>query len=377
MIIIDIENMRGGYTTGSSATAGMKAGLLALLEDMIVGHVSIMNPQGAQIEVPVKSVEILSPTEARATVMKDGGDDPDVTHGTDIVTTVKLDESGTLHFAAGFGVGHITKPGLQLPIGEPAINPGPRKMMNLVFNELVDAPMGVTVTVSVPEGERLAKKTLNATLGIEGGISIIGTTGIVKPMSEEGFKNSLVPQLRVMKAAGYETAILVPGRIGQDIAEKQLGLSINQMAETSNFIGFMLEQCVKIGFKKIVIIGHVGKIIKLASGSFHTHNRMSDGRMETLVAYAALEGISKEVAAELMECRTTEAAMPILAREHLENVYQRIADRASMRSMRYIAGEAEVGIMISTLEGHILAIDDHARQIAQEEHWNTPHIDLT
>lgn len=369
---MNVEDMRGGYTTGSCATAGVKAGLLALIEEEIVDQISIRNPQDAFITVPIAKVEVISPTEAMVTVVKDGGDDPDVTHGTDIVTTVTLNQSGKITYEAGFGVGIVTKPGLALPVGEPAINPGPRTMISYVFDELVPKGTGIHVKVSVPAGETLARKTLNGTLGIEGGISIIGTTGIVKPMSEEGFKNSLVPQLRVMKEAGYTTAILVPGRIGQEIAKEQLGISINQMAETSNFIGFMLEQCVKIGFKNILIIGHIGKIIKLASGSFHTHNRMSDGRMETIVAYAALEGASQQVCEELMDCRTTEAAMPIIEREHLEGIYQRVADRASLRSMRYIAQDANVGIIISTLDGTILAVDEVAKKIGEEESWHIP-----
>ncbi|WP_277300702.1 cobalt-precorrin-5B (C(1))-methyltransferase CbiD [Veillonella montpellierensis] len=368
------EEMKGGYTTGSCATAGMKAALLALLDHEKAEKVIIENPQGQHIQVPVKSITILSDTSAQVTIMKDAGDDPDVTHGTDIVTTIELNTSGELTFAAGFGVGTVTKDGLSTPKGEPAINPGPRRMMKIVFDDFALAPkgIGVQVTVSVPDGERLAKKTLNHTLGIEGGISIIGTTGIVKPMSEEGFKNSLVPQLQVMKANGCKTAILTPGRIGEDIACNVLGLEKNQLAETSNFIGFMLEKCVEIGFKQIVIIGHVGKLIKLASGSFHTHNRMSDGRMESLVAYAALEGASTKVAQKLFACQTTEAAMPILEEAGLTNVYQRIADRASMRSERYIANEAKVGIIIATLKGEILAVDKRAKEIGEEERWNIP-----
>ncbi|WP_298705615.1 cobalt-precorrin-5B (C(1))-methyltransferase CbiD [uncultured Veillonella sp.] len=368
------EKLRGGYTTGSSATAGMKAALLALLQDEYVRQVRIQNPQGQQIEVPVEDVEILSSQVARAVVIKDGGDDPDVTHGTQIVTTVELTPTGGLQFKAGTGVGVVTKPGLSLAPGEPAINPGPRAMMKLVYDEfstqLGTSSQGLIVTVSVPEGLELAKKTLNETLGIEGGISIIGTTGIVKPMSEEGFKNSLVPQLQVMKAHGFHTAVLVPGRIGRDLGAKQLGIGEDQMAETSNFIGFMLEQCVAQGFNDILIIGHIGKIVKLASGSFHTHNRMSDGRIETLVAYAALEGASKQVAQEIMDCATTEAVMPILARENLTAVYQRVAQRAALRSKRYIKGEADVGIIIANLDGTILALDTHAKTIVEREGWH-------
>ena len=367
-----VEDMKGGYTTGSCATAGMKAALLAILDGDIVPLVVIENPQGQYIEVPIKKVTLNSPTSATAVVVKDGGDDPDVTHGHDVVTTVELNDSGELRFHAGFGVGTVTKPGLSTPPGEPAIYLGPRTRMNLVFDVFCVHGEGVDITVSVPDGLVLAKKTLNHTLGIEGGISIIGTTGIVKPMSEEGFKNSLVPQLEVMKANGMETAILVPGRIGQELAETVLHIHKNQMAETSNFIGFMLEQAVRIGFKRILIIGHIGKLIKLANGSFHTHNRMSDGRMETIVAYAALEGANQSTCEALLNCTTTESTFPILEEYHLTGVYQRIVDRASLRSERYIGGEAQVGIIITTLGGDILAVDKNAKEIGDIEQWNIP-----
>lgn len=369
---MNVDEMRGGYTTGSCATAGMQAGLDALLHEEMPTQVSIENPQGQWIDVPIEKIEILSPTMAKVTVIKDAGDDPDVTHGTAIVTTVVLNDSGILRFFAGEGVGTVTKPGLALPVGEPAINPGPRSMMESVFTRTVPSGKGVDITVSVPEGERLAKKTLNATLGIIGGISIIGTTGIVKPMSEEGFKNSLVPQLRVIKEAGYDVAVLVPGRIGRELAKNILHIPEESMAETSNFIGFMLEQAVRIGFKKILIVGHLGKIIKLSSGSFHTHNRMSDGRMETLAAYAALFGANRNVVEDILEARTTEAAMPIIAAHHLEKVYAYAAQRAVIRSMRYIAEEATVGIILSTLDGQILAISDTAREMGAEEQWQIP-----
>lgn len=370
---MNTQDMKGGYTTGSCATAGMKASLLALLEGEVVNQVQVLNPRGEMITVPIKDVVVISPTEARATVVKDGGDDPDITHGHDVVTTVCLGGDVGLRFHAGIGVGTVTKPGLSIPVGEPAINKGPRTMMGYVYDDLASGK-GVDVTVSVPDGEMLAKKTLNPTLGVVGGISIIGTTGIVKPMSEEGFKNSLVPQLEVMHANGVKTAILVPGRIGQELSEKLFGVTPDKMAETSNFIGFMLEQAVRIGFKRILIIGHIGKVIKLASGSFHTHNRMSDGRMETIVAFAALEGASQAVCEELYACQTTEAVMPILEREGLTGVYQRVVDRASLRCERYIGGEARVGIIITTLSGEILAVDKTAQEIGELEHWHIPCI---
>lgn len=371
---MDFQNMRSGYTTGSCATAGMKACLLALLQKEFVSEVSIVNPQGEVLYIPIKQLECLSATECRAVVIKDAGDDPDVTHGTDIVTIVQLNNSGKLTFEAGIGVGTVTKSGLAIAPGEPAINPGPRIMMQKVFEDIKSENLGVNVIVSVPDGMALAAKTLNETLGVVGGISIIGTTGIVKPMSEEGFKNSLVPQLQVMKASGYDMAILVPGRIGQDLAKNVLHLNEEQLAETSNFIGFMLEQAVRIGFKKILIIGHLGKIIKLSSGSFHTHNRMSDARMETLAAYAALYGASQDIVKEILEARTTEAAMPIIDNAKLTDIYSYAAERAGIRSMRYIHQEAEVGIILSTLDGKILAVNNFAKIWGGERKWNIPYM---
>ena len=176
---MDIEAMRGGYTTGSCATAGMKAALMALLSEEYPSRVTVINPQDTPIDVPIKSVEVISDTEARGTVVKDGGDDPDVTHGTDVVTTVQLTTDGELQFRAGFGVGTVTKPGLAMPPGEPAINPGPRTMMTTVFKEFCTAGQGVIVTVSVPNGEVLAKKTLNSTLGIEGGIFLLSAPPVL------------------------------------------------------------------------------------------------------------------------------------------------------------------------------------------------------
>lgn len=362
------NKMKSGYTTGTCATAGVKACLLALLEDEIVETLSVLSPQGRIIKVPIKEVVILGNKSAKAIVIKDAGDDPDITNGAEIITNVEINSELGVKFKAGEGVGIITKEGLSLPIGEPAINLGPRTMIKQVYDELCANKFGITVTVSVTNGKELAKKTLNQTLGIIGGISIIGTTGIVRPMSEEAFKDSLLPQLDIIKAAGYNTIVLVPGQIGKNIA-KQVGIKSEQLAETSNFIGFMLEKSVEIGFKNIIIIGHIGKLIKLSSGSFHTHNRMSDGRLETLAAYAGLYGADVSIIKEILEATTTEAVIPILKENNLNEIYQYAADRASERAMRYVAKEARVGVIMATLKGDILAVSKMAEDIGKEVGW--------
>lgn len=368
-----VKDMRSGYTTGSCASAGMKAALLSLLQQKQEQAVVVLSPQEVQIRVPIERVEVLSSRVAKAVVIKDGGDDPDITHGVPITTEVELTDRPGLVFQAGEGVGIVTKPGLSIPVGEPAINPGPRQMMQRVYEELVPLDKGLIVTVSVENGRALATKTLNPVLGVEGGISIIGTSGIVKPMSEEGFKDSLVPQLTVIKASGLDTVVLTPGRIGMEAAV-HWNVDRQFLAETSNFIGFMLEKSVETGLKNIVLLGHLGKLVKVASGSFHTHNRMSDGRMETLVAYAGMNGASAEVMKELYQCLTTEAAMDIIAREGLECIYGQLAERAAQRASRYIYHEAKVGVIFITLEGKVLAMDQNAKDIGGAQSWNLPSM---
>lgn len=359
--------MREGYTTGSTATAAMKAAILALRGEF-PKQVTILSPQRQEIHVPIESASAENGV-GTATALKDGGDDLDCTHRTPIVVTVSLTEKPGLVFKAGKGVGTVTKPGLQVPVGRPAINPGPQIMMRYVYEELVGKDKGCTVTVSVPAGEELAKQTLNPALGVVGGISIIGTTGIVKPMSEDAYKRSLTPQLSVIWQSGKRTCVLVPGRIGERAASL-MGVPRDFMAETSNFIGYMMEQAVSVGFTKLLLIGHIGKLVKVASGSFHTYNRMSDGRMETMAAYAALNGASSSVVREILDCATTDGAAAIIKREHLEAVYPQMAERAQVRAERYIFQKARVGVIFAAMDGTIQAASSHARDIIKEEQWH-------
>lgn len=196
-------------------------------------------------------------------------------------------------FYAGLGIGKVTEAGLSIPPGEPAINPGPRKMMTKVVRELLPEGYGCDITISIPKGVELAKKTLNPILGIEGGISVIGTTGVVRPMSEEGFKNSLTPQISVAKANGFDDIIFVPGKIGENIASK-LNLPAKAMVQTSNFIGHMLEFTADEGIKSVLLFGHLGKLVKVAGGIFYTHSKIADARLEILASYAALLGMDKK-----------------------------------------------------------------------------------
>ncbi len=342
--------LRGGFTTGAAAAAGVKAALIYFSSGEIVKSVEITALDGTILNIPINSVEKIS-DGIKVEVIKNSGDDPDITNGVSIFTVTKKNSSNEIIFRAGLGVGTITKSGLQLPIGEPAINPAPRQLIKNVAAEF--NVTGLEVEISIPAGVELAKKTLNPILGVEGGLSIIGTTGVLRPMSEDAFKNSLVPQIDVAKAAGYETLIFVPGKIGETIAQK-LGYPVASIIQTSNFIGFMLEAAAERKISKIILCGHIGKLIKVAAGIFHTHNRVADARLETLAAYAAAEGLNSVEVQKILNSNTTEDATKIIAENHLEIVYRKIAARASFRAERYIFGEIKIGVILVDYAGNIL-----------------------
>jgi len=360
--------MRSGITTGTCAAAATKAALLAWIGEPPT-TVDVFSPQGQIIPVKIAASERLN-FGGKASIIKDAGDDPDVTNGTIISAEIVINKTNEIILQAGMGVGIVTKPGLSVAVGQPAINPGPRKMIMQAIQDVLPANHGVTVTISIPEGEKLAKRTLNSSLGIIGGLSIIGTTGIVEPMSEEAFKNSLSPQISIVKALGYDQIVFAPGKIGQDIAVNRYNLPAETVIQTSNFIGHMLESAVHYGMKQVLLFGHLGKLVKVAAGIFHTHNRVADARFETLAAYMALLGAPQQAIQEILICNTTEAAMPIIAQYKLNDVYRVIAEKASKRAERYIFADLTVGTAMITMQGDLLAMDDTAREIGGKLGWN-------
>ena len=361
--------MRNGYTTGACVAAGAKAALL-FLQGREWKSIEMKALDGTALHIPVKAVQ---PVEqgAQAEVIKDSGDDPDITNGVSIFTQVRLlDGAAGIVFKAGDGIGTVTKPGLSVPPGEPAINPGPRKLIAQTIGELLPAGQGCELEISIPGGLELAKRTLNPILGVEGGISIIGTTGVVRPMSEEGFKNSLVPQIDVAKAAGFDTLIFVPGKIGETIARERCGLPSAAMVQTSNFIGFMLEAAAERKIRRVLLFGHLGKLIKVAAGIFYTHNRIADGRLETMAAYAALKGMPQAGVERILSATTTEDAMPIVEEYGITGLYDALAARASLRAGRYVFGDMKIGTVMVTLQGKLLGMDEAAKTIGGDFHWS-------
>ena len=354
-----MQALRNGYTTGACAAAGGWAALHYLHgEPCAEAHFLALD--GTPLTIPVRAVQVTA-AGVCAEVVKDAGDDPDITNGVSVYTTVQLSDVPGVRYHAGAGIGTVTKAGLAVPVGEPAINPGPRQLIaQVVQAELGGLAAGVEVTIAIPAGAELAKQTLNPVLGIEGGISVIGTTGVVRPMSEEGFKNSLVPQIDVALAAGVETLIFVPGKIGQRIAE-EWGLPSQALVQTSNFIGFMLQAAAERGTKRVLLFGHPGKLCKVAAGGFHTHNRVADARLETIAAYGAANGLGQKQVQAVLAANTTEEALCVLAEAGLRaKVCAVIAARASARAERYVFGKMQVGTVLVSLTGECLGMDEQA-----------------
>ncbi len=354
-----MRRLRRGFTTGTCAAAAAKAAAL-LLKGEKTEKVSVALPSGERVSLSIALLEKRG-EKARACVVKDAGDDPDVTDGALICAEVRRCGGGEVRIRGGRGVGVVTKPGLAIPVGEAAINPVPRKMIRSAVREALPEG-GVEVTVEVPTGEELARKTMNPKLGIVGGISILGTSGIVEPWSEDAFKRSLVPQIDVALARGFAEVVLTPGRIGEKSALSR-GVPEDAVVQCGNYVGYMLEECAERGVKGVLLYGHVGKLVKVAAGIFNTHSRVADARLETLAAYAAEAGAPQELVKRVLSSATAEEAVNLLRRQGFGNVLDRIAARASQRAAERVNRKVKIGAVLINLRGEVVGSDEEARRI--------------
>lgn len=347
-VYIDGKKYKRGYTTGSTATGAAKAAAFMALSKEIVDIINIDTPKGIKLDLKVENQEV-GQGYAVASVKKDGGDDKDATHNLDIFARVTINNSGIINIDGGIGVGRVTKKGLNIPIGNAAINKVPMNMIEKEVREVI-GDLGADVLVYIPKGEEIAKKTFNPRLGIEGGISIIGTTGIVEPMSEEGWKKSLSIELEMKSKQGIKNIILVPGNHGENFVKNVLNIDSNYVVRTSNFIGYMIKEAERFGFEKILMVGHLGKFVKIAGGIFHTHSKMADCRMEILIAHLALMGADRSVLKEIYNCPTTEAAIDIIPDNGYEKVYDIIANKGRTKILQRLDKDIEVEMMIFSME---------------------------
>ncbi|WP_278808453.1 cobalt-precorrin-5B (C(1))-methyltransferase CbiD [Obesumbacterium proteus] len=324
------KSYRKGYTTGSCATAAAKVAALMVLRQQVINQVSIVTPSGVTLRLNVEQ-PLICGQQASAAIRKDGGDDVDATHGMLIFAQLTLNDSGSISIVGGEGVGTVTRKGIGLPVGSSAINRTPLHTIEEAVREVIGPERGAEIVIFAPEGEERAQKTYNGRLGILGGISIIGTTGIVTPMSEESWKRSLALELEMKRAQGMTSVILVPGNHGERFVQEQMQLSGDRVVTMSNFVGYMLQEAQRLGFQRVVLVGHLGKLIKVAAGIFHTHSHIADGRMETLVTRLALMGAPRELLQAVFECSTTEAAMELIEQQGWQAVYNDIAQAICAR----------------------------------------------
>ena len=364
----DRHTWREGYTTGSCAAGAAKVACLLLRGDSLPEQVEIPLPNSGRLNMPIEGGES-NDLIAKASILKNGGDDADITHGLEIRAVVRqLSPQGIVHIRGGQGVGTVTKKGLAMEVGESAINPVPRKMILEAVREVLPKEE-LEIIIEVPGGEDAAMRTLNPRLGIVGGISILGTSGIVRPMSEEAFKTSILPELDQAVAYGHKTIVLTPGHYGYRVATERFKIPTEAVIQMSNFVGFLLEEAAYRGIEQVILLGHIGKLIKVSGGIFHTHNRVADARNEILLAHGALAGIKIDTLARLAEFPTTEGATMELINLGQQKLLHHLAHLASERAQAFTFGRLSVGTIMTLLNGQPIGWDQKAHEIVEEQHW--------
>lgn len=363
------KKLRKGFTTGTCATAATAAAISMILNQDIEEKVTVSTANGVEVAMDIKDPSFGELT-ASAAVEKDGGDDADATHGLLIYSTVTLlPDSNDIEIDGGEGVGRVTQKGLKCDVGMAAINPTPRAMIEKTARQLLGPNCGAKIIISVPGGEETAKLTYNSRLGIVGGISILGTTGIVNPMSEESWKASITIELTMLYNQGYRSVVLAPGNYGEDFATNVLGIPPHRIVNMSNFVGHVLKEVQRIGFTRVLMVGHMGKFVKVAGGIFSTHSKDSDARMEIIMANLALLGAPVELLEKVDQCITTDAAGTFIEEYHYEEVYQVLVDKMKFRSERLLRNrKPEVSIDVVTFgtEAGYLASTQTLEEIAEE-----------
>ena len=377
-ISVGREKLRCGYTTGTCAAAAARGAAELLLTGALPPAVRIDTPAGIPVEAELLEASS-GPDWAACAVRKDGGDDPDATHGTLIFARVERSATPGVTIDGGKGVGRVTKPGLDQPVGAAAINHVPRQMIGQQMAAAMAAhgcDGGLKVVISAPEGERLAQKTFNPRLGIVGGISILGTSGIVEPMSAQALVETIALELRQAAAEGADRVVLTPGNYGADfLAESVLIPSDIRIVKCSNFIGEALDRAAEAGIRQLILVGHLGKLVKVAGGVMNTHSRWADCRMEILCAHAALCGAGQETARALMGSATTDAGLDILAEAGLlDRTMDSLLSALQAHLERRAGASCRCGGVLFTNTRGLLGMTGTAKEIlniwnAKEEHF--------
>ena len=334
-VIRNQKKLRFGYTTGSCAAGAARGAARLLLGEDEISEVELMTPKGILLHLEILDRK-RSENAASCAVRKDAGDDPDTTNGILVYAKVekfliRSDMEDRIVIDGGIGVGRVTKPGLSQKVGEAAINPVPRAMILQAVEEIADQyhyEGGLKVTVSVPEGEKIARKTFNPRLGIVGGISILGTSGIVEPMSEKALIDSIRVEMTQHAAMGEQYMLVTPGNYGADYLREHMELPFEKNIKCSNYVGETIDMAVDMGVKGILFISHIGKFVKVAAGIMNTHSHSADARMEVLCSNAIRAGGDLACARSILQCNTTDEALRVLDENHiLKETMKEITDR--------------------------------------------------
>lgn len=348
--------LRKGYTTGACATAAAKAAAYALINEQGMDSVEIRLPIDKTVSFNVHSMEY-NEDWAIATVIKDAGDDPDVTNGAEIGAFVKFYTKGYgVVVAGGKGVGVVTKPGLAVPVGHPAINPAPMKMIKdelaVVLRE-TGCPLGLDVTIFVPEGEALAKKTLNERLGIVGGISILGTTGVVEPISTSAWTDTISLAMDVARATGLKQAVLTPGRTSETAAMKIYGeLPEEAFIQMGDHVGYALSEAKRKGFSQVVIVGQFGKLVKMAMGAVKTHAKDSTLETESIAVLAGESGLSGDIIRLIASANNAREAFFIAREFGGDGLFKTVRDRVRQTAKGVLGSRVSFECVMVDYEGN-------------------------
>jgi len=373
--------MRYGFTTGSCSAAAAKAAAYMLLSGMEKRKITIQTPKGLSYTPDILDIQ-RQERQVSCAVEKDGGDDPDVTTGARIYATVSLaskedlvDGGVTADYPkiildGGIGVGRVTKPGLDQPVGQAAINSVPREMIRREVQEvlnLLDYKGYIKVVISVPEGEEIAKKTFNPRLGIIGGISILGTSGVVEPMSMQALLDTIQVELSQQKALGRTAIVIAPGNYGLDFMRETYNYDLNQAVKCSNYIGATMDMIGTLGFQKVLLCGHIGKLIKVSGGIMNTHSKEADSRIELMVAAAVACGMPLNSIREMQECISTDSAYEIVKQAGFaEDFMQILMKKIKFYLEKRADGRFMVECIVFSNAFGLMGITDGAEDILNE-----------
>lgn len=365
----DRKKLRCGYTTGACAAAAAGAAARILVSGEILSRVQLQLPGGQSLSLPAELVAC-DADRVSCGVRKDGGDDRDVTHGALIVAEVKKEPVSGIRITGGPGVGIVTAPGLEQPPGSYAINRVPRQMIKEAVKAAAAAAGykgGFLVTVSVPEGEALAARTFNPSLGIKGGISILGTSGIVEPMSEQALVDTIKLEMNMQAARGRRYCILTPGNYGLDYLTGVMGLDRGHAIKCGNFIGDAIDMAPSCHMKGLLLTGHLGKLVKLGAGMMNTHSRYGDGRMEVLCACALEAGGDLDLLKGIMDCVSTDAAVSLLREAQLaEAVMDILMRKIAFHLQKRVYEGIRIGAVVFSHEHGLLGQTKEAAELVAQ-----------